>query len=194
MSDNSRILDLPPVTANASGDVFPLVQNGVTQKTTLSKIKTFFDGIYTTTSAVAAQISSALTNYVTNSSLASTLTNYATTTALSNGLALKQNEYDLGNAETGTNLVTISELSGVATFTDILQKKTSAYYEIENALVVNGVTKVEYGLNYTGAGYPVIMHYKVENDKIRFHIANIAVDGGAGIDTNANLVVTFRII
>lgn len=194
MAENKTILELNEVTANASGDVFPLVQGGVTQKTTLSKIKTFFDSIYTTTSAVAAQISSALTNYVTNSSLASTLTNYATNTALSNGLALKQNEYDLGNAVTGSNLVTINELSGVATFTDILQKKTSAYYEIENALVDNGVTKVEYGLDYRGAGYPVIMHYRVENDKIRFHIANIAVDGGSGIDTNADLVITFRII
>lgn len=84
MSDNSRILELPPVTANASGDVFPLVQDGVTKKTTLSKIKTFFDAIYTTPSAVASQISSALTNYVTNSSLATTLSEYVTLFDLSN--------------------------------------------------------------------------------------------------------------
>jgi hypothetical protein len=38
------------------------------------------------------------------------------------------------------------------------------------------------------------MHYKIEGSKIRFHVGNIAVDGGAGTDTNANLEITFRII
>ena len=65
MAENKTILELNELTANASGDVFVVVQNGVTQKTTLSKIKTFFDAIYTTTSAVATQISSALTSYAT---------------------------------------------------------------------------------------------------------------------------------
>lgn len=65
MAENKTILELNEVTANASGDTFVVVQGGVTQKTTLSKIKTFFDAIYTTTSAVASQISSALTNYAT---------------------------------------------------------------------------------------------------------------------------------
>lgn len=84
MAENKTILDLNEVTANASGDTFVVVQNGVTQKTTLSKIKTFFDAIYTTTSAVATQISSALANYVTNTTFNNTLSSYATQTFANN--------------------------------------------------------------------------------------------------------------
>ncbi len=82
MAENKTILELNEVTANASGDVFPLVQSGVTQKTTLSKIKTFFDSIYTTTSAVATQISNALSSYATQ-----TYANSAASTAQSNAIA-----------------------------------------------------------------------------------------------------------
>ena len=79
MAENKTISELPEVIANATGDMFPVVQNGVTQKTTLSKIKTFFDAIYTTTSTVASQISAALTGY-------------ATTAQLNAGLTSKQNK------------------------------------------------------------------------------------------------------
>jgi hypothetical protein len=36
------------------------------------------------------------------------------------------------------------------------------------------------------------MHYQTISNRIRLHIGNIAVDGGAGTNTNADLVVTFR--
>lgn len=48
--------------------------------------KTGYDTVYTTTAAVAAQITAALINYVTNSSLASTLTGYVTSSQLSTTL------------------------------------------------------------------------------------------------------------
>lgn len=48
--------------------------------------KTGYDTVYTTTSAVAAQITAALVNYVTNSSLASTLSNYVTNSTFYNGI------------------------------------------------------------------------------------------------------------
>jgi hypothetical protein len=38
MAENKTILELNEVTANASGDTFVVVQGGVTQKTTMSKI------------------------------------------------------------------------------------------------------------------------------------------------------------
>lgn len=91
MAENKTILQLNEVTANASGDVFPVVQNGVTQKTTLSKIKTFFDEIYTTTSAVASQISTALADYVTSLDLDNILSDYALKTTV----ATKQDKQSL---------------------------------------------------------------------------------------------------
>ena len=69
MSENKKISELSLVTSNASGDIFPLVQNGVTQRTTLSKISTYLGTIFTTTSAVASQITAALVPYATTASL-----------------------------------------------------------------------------------------------------------------------------
>lgn len=193
---NKKISELELVASNASGDQFALVQNGETMKTTMSKIATFLGTIFTTTTAVTAQISAALVGYATQT-FATTAANGAVTTA--NGytdtqIATRQIEYNLNNAATGTNKVTINELSGVATFTQILTKKNNAYYEVENALVEAGVTKVESKLYYAGQGFPILMHYRTEAGKIRFHIGNVAVDGGAGLDTNSNMEIAFRLI
>lgn len=107
MAENKTILELNEVTANASGDVFPLVQSGVTQKTTLSKIKTFFDSIYTTTSAVATQISNALSSYATQ-----TYANSAASTAQSNAIASANGYTDTEVAtkqpKQATNVVSIN--------------------------------------------------------------------------------------
>ena len=193
---NKKISELELVASNASGDQFALVQNGETMKTTMSKIATFLGTIFTTTTAVTAQISAALVGYATQT-FATTAANGAVTTA--NGytdtqIATRQLEYNLNNAATGTNKVTINELSGVATFTQILNKKANAYYEVENTLVEAGVTKVESKLYYAGQGFPILMHYRTEAGKIRFHIGNVAVDGGAGLDTNSNMEIAFRLI
>ena len=193
---NKKISELELVASNASGDQFALVQNGETMKTTMSKIATFLGTIFTTTTAVTAQISAALVGYATQT-FATTAANGAVTTA--NGytdtqIATRQLEYNLNNAATGTNKVTINELSGVATFTQILAKKDNAYYEVENTLVEAGVTKVESKLYYAGQGFPILMHYRTEAGKIRFHIGNVAVDGGAGLDTNSNMEIAFRLI
>ena len=190
---NKKISELELVASNASGDQFALVQNGETMKTTMSKIATFLGTIFTTVSAVTAQISAALVGYATEL-YADNAANGAVTTA--NGytdtkVALRQLEYDLTSTASGTNVVTIDKISGVATFTQILLRKTSAYYEINNSEIVAD-DLVELDLFYNGAGYPLIMHYRTELGKIRMHLANIAVDGGSGLDTNASMFISFR--
>jgi hypothetical protein len=238
---NKKISELELVTANASGDQFPLVQNGETMKTTLSKIVTYLGTIFTTTAAVAAQITAAITgkedtaNKQNNLNADATNTKYPTVTATNTGLGTKlsltggtmsgaiamgtskitglgdptanqdaatkiyvdslstgfQTEYNLENTATGTTSVTINATSGVATFTQILARRTSANFQVDNTSIAAG-DFVEFSLQYTGAGYPLIMHYQTLLGRIIFHIANPAVDGGSGTDTNANLVVTFR--
>ena len=106
-------------------------------------------------------------------------------------IATRQLEYDLNNTATGTTTVTINATSGVATFTQVITRKTSANYNINNTSIALD-DKIEFSLSYTGAGYPLIMHYSTIANRIILHIANVAVDGGSGVDTNANLVVTFR--
>jgi hypothetical protein len=236
---NKKISELELVTANASGDQFPLVQNGETMKTTLSKIATYLGTIFTTTAAVAAQITAAITgkedtaNKQNNLSADATNTKYPTVTATNAGLSTKLDltggdmlgninmdgskvrglgepssdqdaatkiyvdglvnglEYNLGNTATGTTSVSINATSGVATFTQILNSKSNAYYEINNTSIEAG-DFIECNLFYTGAGFPIIMHYQTISNRIRLHIGNPAIDGGSGTNTNADLVVTFR--
>jgi hypothetical protein len=238
---NQKISELELVASNASGDQLPLVQNGETMKTTMSKIATYLGTIFTTTAAVATQITAAITgkedtaNKQNNLNADVTNTKYPTVTATNTGLGTKlsltggtmsgnismggskvrglgepsadedaatkiyvdnlvsgfQSQYDLNNTATGTTSVSINATSGVATFTQILGKKTNAYYEINNTSIEAG-DFIECHLYYTGAGFPIIMHYQTTSDRIRLHIGNPAIDGGAGLDTNANLVVTFR--
>jgi hypothetical protein len=178
---NKKISELELVASNASGDQFALVQNGETMKTTMSKIATFLGTIFTTVSAVTAQITAALVGY-------------ATEAYVDTEVGTRQLNYDLNNTATGPRAVTINALSGVAVFTSILGKKDNAYHDINNSLIEGAETKVECNLYYAGAGYPILMHYRTEAGKIRFHIGNVAVDGGAGTDTNANMEITFRII
>ena len=194
---NKKISELELVTANASGDQFPLVQNGETMKTTLSKIVTYLDTFFTTASEVASQITAALNGYATEEyadSAASAAEGNAIAAAkeyADSQLETKQDDYNLGNTATGTTSVSINATSGVATFTQILGKKSNAYYDINNTEIEAG-DFIECHLFYTGAGFPIIMHYQTISNRIRLHIGNVAVDGGSGTDTNANLVVTFR--
>jgi hypothetical protein len=206
---NEKISELGLVASNASGDIFPLVQNGVTSRTTMSKISTYLDTIFTTSAEVASQITAAITTKLslTGGTMSgpiamgtSKITGLGDPTAnqdaatkiyvdsLSTGF---QTEYNLENTATGTTSVTINATSGVATFTQVLTRKTNANFDINNTQIEAG-DFIECHLFYTGAGFPILMHYQTISDRIRIHLGNPAIDGGSGTDTNADLVVTFR--
>lgn len=61
MSSDKRISELTLVAANASGDMFPMVQGSTTFKTTLAKISTFLQG-YLTASTSAKGVVELATN------------------------------------------------------------------------------------------------------------------------------------
>jgi hypothetical protein len=86
MSDK-KISQLSSSGTITGAEEVPVVQSGSTVKTTINAIKTFFDTIYTTTSAVATQITTALSGYVNTGGLT---TNYipkaSDSDTLANGL------------------------------------------------------------------------------------------------------------
>ena len=116
---------------------------------------------------------------------------FAMTSYVDTAVATRQLNYNLVNTGSGATNVTINATSGVATFTQTLSAKSNAYYNIDNTSILAG-DKVEFSLYYEGAGFPIIMHYNTVANRIRLHVGNVAVDGGSGTATNADLVVTFR--
>jgi hypothetical protein len=185
MSENKKISELDLVTSNASGDMFPLVQAGVTMRTTMSKIYDYLTSALSSTYYTKTQTDTLL-NAKANQS-----TTY-TKTEVNNLLADKQDNYDLENSqEGGDSCIFDSVASGLAIFTDTMTAKSNKYYYIECATIVANNYFVPQ-LRYEGAGFPMIMHYRVETGRIRLHFGNVAVDGGSGTATNAPFYVTFK--
>lgn len=185
MSENKKISELDLVTSNASGDMFPLVQSGVTMRTTMSKM---YD--YLTSALSSIYYTKTQTDTLLNAKANQTTT--YTKTEVNNLLADKQDNYDLVNTADGGDTCTFEVAeSGLAVFTDTMTAKSNKYYYIDCAEITTD-KYYEIGLRYEGAGFPMIMHYRVETGRIRMHFGNIAVDGGAGTATNANLYVTFK--
>jgi len=185
MSENKKISELDLVTSNASGDMFPLVQSGVTMRTTMSKM---YD--YITSALSSIYYTKTQTNTLLNAKANQTTT--YTKVEVDSLLDSKQDNYNLQNTVEGGNGCIFDEsTSGLAVFTETMTAKSNKYYTIESGdITVNQYYELQ--LRYEGTGFPVLMHYRVENGRIRMHFGNIAVDGGAGTATNTPLYVTFK--
>jgi len=104
---NEKITDMVSASTFNDADVFPLVQGGANKKGAWSLfksvLKTYFDTIYTTTTAVASQITTALSGYLTAATAAST---YATIASQPRSIFM-----DAGDQSTTSNVATdITEL------------------------------------------------------------------------------------
>ena len=183
-----QLADVATVTPTLS-DKAVTIQAGKVKTSLYSAIynlfKSGFDLIYLKASDLTNYATKSYTDNAANSAVVSA--NEYTDTQVDS----RQLDYDLSKVATGTTTVTINSDSGVATFTQSIIRKTSVYLEVNNTQIEAG-DLIEHDLRYEGVGYPLIMHYRTEESKIRFHFANIAVDGGGGIDTDSDLVVTFR--
>jgi hypothetical protein len=199
-----QLADVATVTPTLS-DKTVTIQAGKVKTSLYSAIydlfKTGFDAVYATIASVNGKLS--LTGGTMSGAIAmgtSKITGLGDPTAdqdaatkiyvdsLSTGF---QTEYNLENTATGTTSVTINDTSGVATFTQRLNSKSNAYYQIDNTEIEEG-DYIECNLRYNGAGFPIIMHYQTIANRIRIHMGNPAVDGGSGTNTDADLIVTFR--
>jgi hypothetical protein len=121
MSDK-KISQLNNGSSITGSEEVPVVQSGSTVKTTINAIKTFFDSIYTTTSAVATQITTALSGYVNTSGLT---TNYIPKASDSDTLSNSQ------IFDNGTNVA-------IGTATPIDDGKLSVYGNASNYATFGG--------------------------------------------------------
>jgi len=143
MSDKkiSQLTNSSPITG---AEEVPVVQSGSTVKTTINAIKAFFDTIYTTTSAVASQISSALSGYVNTSGLTA---NYIPKASDSDTLANSIIQDDGSRMAIGT-----SPISGyIAYYTNTAEEPIVGLYNQTAGGAFN-----EYGNSSTGTAKMII--------------------------------------
>jgi hypothetical protein len=187
MSDK-KISELTLVTNNASGDVFPMVQGSANFKTTLAKIATFLQGFLPASETAKGFVelaTQAETDTGTNDTTAVTPLKLKT----SSQWDTKITKLNIANTATGTTSVTIDAESGVAIFTGSINHNASANFTIQNSEIEAGDC-IAYGLEYKGNGYPSILHYEIDNDGVKFHVANLKVGGGTP-DTNSDIIIWF---
>ena len=98
-----------------------------------------------------------------------------------------------GNTSTGGSSVTINAVSGLATYTDVINHNEKAEFTLNNSFATTSSIMLV-SLRYNGAGYPSLLHYETpSNGVVKFHLANLKVGGGTP-NTNANLSIFFTII
>lgn len=119
MAENKTILELNEVTANASGDTFVVVQGGVTQKTTMSKIFDYLSNAFNVANYYTkSQTDTLLDTKITKQSTEQVAIDATETSDLSvNNCILAISNIPSG---TGNKTITIRVLEDALTIEDII--------------------------------------------------------------------------
>lgn len=175
------------------------IQSGTVRTSLYSAIynlfKTGYDAVYTTASAVAIQISNALSGYATES-YADFVSGNAVTAAnlyTDNIITTKQPLFDYSNTMSGVNEVTdiVSSPGAVCEFTEpIIQDRHSVFTVNSDAIIASSI--IIANLKYDGLGYPVILFQTVELGKVKFTVGNLDLVGGS--NTNSNIIIEYQIV
>lgn len=190
MSDK-KISELTLVAANASGDMFPMVQGTTTYKTTLAKISQFLQGFLPATENAKGFAELATQ---TETDTGTDDARIVTPLKLKNSSqwATKENSFNAANAASGGNIVSLNTTSGVATFNTSINTDSKIVLSVNNNNITSN-SVISYGLKYTGQGNPNIINYECISDRINFNVANYPLTSDNN-NTNANLVIWFKII
>ena len=183
----------PTLTDRVLGLSTTIVSN-FTFQSIYNLFKTSYDSVYATITSLNSAINS-LETYADNAANSAETNAVSTANSYTDGVAAtKQDIFTYEGADSGTTAVTINDYkSGVAEFTQVITRKTTQSFRI-NSAAIGASSKVIPVLVYGGAGYPVILSQKVASGRVDFLVANIAVDGGSGADTDSNILIEYQII
>lgn len=154
--------------------------------------KTGYDSVYTTASAVALQISNALSGYATETYATNAANNAESNANLyTDGLvATKQPLFDYSVSEIGGDSVTINGVDGgIAEFTDFIPDSSFVVFAIDSDRIDDS-SKIIYSLRYVGTGYPLIVNYTSMDGRCEFTIANI----DTAASTDQNIIIEYQIV
>lgn len=141
--EKKKLYSYTEVTTSGLADKIPTLQGGVNKATTLQKIynlfKNSFDSVYTTASAVATQISTALSGY-------------ATTTVLVSGLSTKQDIQNIDQVPIDASANTVlSSTNCILSISNIPVGTGNKEIKMRlNPLFWEGIEFISCTLNYKG--------------------------------------------
>ena len=110
-------------------------------------------------------------------------------------VATKQPLFDYLGTGTGTTAVTINDFKGgTATFTQVVNKKSSQYFRINSDQITSATTKIIVTLVYDGAGYPIIASQKLALGRVDILVVNPDILTTGGTNTDVSIDIQYQIV
>jgi hypothetical protein len=110
-------------------------------------------------------------------------------------VATKQPLFDYLGTGIGTTAVTINDFKGgTATFTQVVNKKSSQYFRINSDQITSATTKIIVTLVYDGAGYPIIASQKLALGRVDILVVNPDILTTGGTNTDVSIDIQYQIV
>lgn len=96
------------------------------------------------------------------------------------------------NTAAGGSEVNLDGNSGVAVFEDNITHNQTAQFIINNE-AARTTSMWMFSMNYSGAGFPVILHHTTGDGLVTIHVGNLNINGGTD-NTDENISINFILL